>query len=334
MRVLATLAAAVVVLGVACQPAPMATWRMGPDRQRYVMPDGLRFTSDGLHVIAHNGPGVTIHAIPAGRIVGTSFVQRGKLIAMPAGIDVSPDGRLVAFVTNGKLTVARVPHGNQEGQASLSSHGGVVAFGRQGKYLTTAYATLEVWEIPGLRRITQVAMGRRKLIQALAFSPDGQVLATAGFGRVIDLWDTDTWTLRDSLRSSLLDGIVGRLVFSPDGRHIAAMSSPPRAWTLWNVSARREIWHREEGDPLPASSLAFSPDGCWLVVGGSQGMAAIVDVRDGETALEWRAHDRNDATTAAAISPDGHRLATSGLAHPGIKLWDFDRLLARTRARR
>lgn len=121
------------------------------------------------------------------------------------------------------------------------------------------------------------------------------------------------------------------LAFSRDSRYLAAGGD--KTVLLWDLRHRRLAWRRNFTFCCPGQFLAYSPNGRWLVTGGRRGSAMILNAGNGAVAMQWAAHDTN-GVMAAAFSPDGHRLVTSGF-RPGIRLWDFDRLIAsRSRPRR
>ena len=116
--------------------------------------------------------------------------------------------------------------------------------------------------------------GHRDRIGALAFSPDGQILATGSWGGVtrlwdmatgssswgstIRLWDTATGTLQHSLLGHT--GRVSALAFSPDGQTLASGSWDGTV-LLWDVAA----WI---SSPLASGDFRnqeTNPDGHWEV---------------------------------------------------------------------
>jgi len=96
----------------------------------------------------------------------------------------------------------------------------------------------------------------------VAFSPDGQTLASTSTDRTLGLWN-----VKERRNLALLRGHKGYVVgvaFSPDGRTVAT-SSQDGTVRLWNLMTGREVVVlRHSGDVFP---LAFSPDGQWLATG-------------------------------------------------------------------
>jgi WD40 repeat protein len=75
-------------------------------------------------------------------------------------------------------------------------------------------------------------MAHTAAVNTIAFSPNGQLLATAGDDRTIQLWDTQDWK-----RSQVLSGHawpVSALAFSGDGRHLlsASWDQTVKIWDL------------------------------------------------------------------------------------------------------
>jgi WD40 repeat protein len=139
-------------------------------------------------------------------------------------VDFSPDDRVV--VTAGADGVARVwsvAHGTQlaalrprRSSSRLLPELTSATFSPTGDELVLASAsdTAVVWNPPSARLRPLAASGA---VNAVAFSPDGNLIATADAGGAIELWDAATLT-----RVRTMGADVGELSvsFSPDGRQI------------------------------------------------------------------------------------------------------------------
>jgi WD40 repeat protein len=151
-------------------------------------------------------------------------------------------------------------------------------------------------------------------VMALAASPDGKTLASAGFDRVIRLWDPETKKVRKTLLGHR--GGVLALGFSPDGKTLASASAD-RTVRLWDP-ATGKTRTTLKGHAASVWALSFSKDGV-LATGAFDGTVKLWDVKKGEetgsfSVPTWKGFDGKPVQPpvgALAFSPDGRRLAVT-----------------------
>jgi WD40 repeat protein len=111
-------------------------------------------------------------------------------------------------------------------------------------------------------------------VDCLAFSPDGQTLATGGWEGTVRLWNAADGKLLRTWYGSYLANWFNNVTFSPSGSILAALSEDGTIY-LWEVSD--DISQSDEpllvleGNVRGGYSLAFSPDGELLALGAGDG---------------------------------------------------------------
>ena len=101
---------------------------------------------------------------------------------------------------------------------------------------------------------------------ALAISPDGKTLATAGRDRVIHLWELESGKEKGQLKGHK-HGLLA-VAFSPDGKHLASGDTQATVRT-WDVKEEKEVQVMDVKSIAESLSLAFSPDGKTLACAGA-----------------------------------------------------------------
>jgi WD40 repeat protein len=158
--------------------------------------------------------------------------------------------------------------------------------------------------------------GHSTPVVSIAFSRDGNTLATGSNEGVINLWDTVTHQKLDSF--TYPEGPVTALAFSPDQRTLV-VGLRENGLRLVEMTTGRQV---ASLTPSEFDALAFSPDGQLLAAGGRHQTISLWDLSTPTllTTLEGHAAPVNQV----AFSPDGRLLASSSGDNTVI-LWDVAR---------
>jgi WD40 repeat protein len=190
-----------------------------------------------------------------------------------------------------------------------------------------------------LMRIGTTRLRHGEEIASLVFSPQGNVLASAGGDGAVRLWDPCTGKL---LRQMVYAEVPACLAFAPDGRSLV-VAEAAETIHIQAVGSGREV-RRLTSRGRYFEALAYSPDGKWLACASTDGVFTVWDVAAGKEICRIRhAAGSEDTRWRIALTRDGRLLACGGrkfvkVTEPGCWLpqtfaWDVatGRRLARAK---
>jgi WD40 repeat protein len=163
------------------------------------------------------------------------------------------------------------------------------------------------------RRIVQTLEHAKGVVISLAFSSDGQLLATASTDGIIRLWQVADGKLASELPKQ--EKPILSVAFSPDNA-LLATAGADRVVRLWRVADGKSA-QTLKGHESIVGIVAFSPDGALLASGALDGAINLWQVSDGKLLKTLKGH--TDNVLGVAFMKDG-RLASAS-SDGTTRLW-------------
>lgn len=153
---------------------------------------------------------------------------------------------------------------HQRPVVSVAAHVNLVAAGEKTNEDQDPSA-VRLWDVKARRQVSENCQ-QHGTVEALAFTPDGGLLAVGGYDRQMRLWDVDTGGLYHELSWQATNQIVRFVAFSPDG-FLMALGFYSGAIEIWDVRAKALARTLDSRHSYGRLALAFSPGGDRLASG-------------------------------------------------------------------
>lgn len=167
---------------------------------------------------------------------------------------------------------------------------------------------ISVWEISGRERL--ILRKHTAEIDALAISPDGRLIASAGRDERIRLWDARSG---DEVRTLITSPASGKVLeFSPDGKKLACGASDTKIY-LWDVMTGDELAVLAGHTPYWQGilGLAYDPSGTQLASCSADGTVRIWDAETYQPRQSIAVGPSSGLIHSITFLPDGRHLATA-----------------------
>ncbi|GEM_PF-3246387 len=307
-----------------------AVTRLGTSRLReWGSVETLRFLDAGTRILAGNAHAqtVTTWELPGGRQVTSAKwnVEHASRLAL------APDGKQLAVGTyEGEALLIEIGSGAVLWRERHCDRVKEICFSDDGRLVASGG---EIGDHDGNLRVWEAASGERRLnlpipgddVHTLDLSPAGDYVASGGCAGSCTIRETVNGEAVSSWKAA--ETILSIVQFSPDGQRIATSES-----AIGNAPLR--LWEASTGEPIREYSdggrgvhtIAFSPDGVHLAVGGESRSrrwayeVRVLGVEGGETELTLTMGMH--AAGCLAFSGDGRFLAC-GTRDPVLRVWDL-----------
>ncbi len=282
---------------------------------------GLAFSPDGKTIASGGGDGII-------RFWDTHTGNPKKIFAGHSeevySVALNPNGEIIASgCSTGIIRLwdadTRQPiktlNGSKNGYIALARS---IVFSPDGQTLFCGTDDgIHLWNIrTGEHK--RMLTGHTDVVNTIALSSDGNILASGSWDDTIRLWDAHTGEHKKTLTGHT--DSVATIAFSPDGKTLASGGMDNNTIRFWDVdTGKTKMILTGHTDPVEA--VSFSSDGKTIASGSLDNTIRLWDVDTGKTKIILTGH--TDWVYSLAFSPDGKTLA-SGCFDSTINLWDID----------
>jgi WD40 repeat protein len=283
-------------------------------------------------------------AVPA--VVLPAIKPRASVAPKVTAAAYSPDGKILAVAAYKDVVLLNPADGTFFAKVGHADPVTALATSRDGKWLAVATGAagqqgeLHIYNMPASAMPVELKpqltiKAHTDLVHAIEFgparvagvessSPQSGLLATAGYDRLVKLWDAETGAEVKTLKDHS-DAVYG-LAFSPDGKLLAS-GAADRAVKVWEVAGGRRLYTL--GEPTDwIYAVAWSPDGKHLAAGGVDKSIRVWNATEAGGRLVHSTFAHDAAITRLVYAADSKTLFSLSEDRT-VKAWDAEQMVER-----
>jgi WD40 repeat protein len=264
----------------------------------------LAFTADDSMLIASGETGIAVWSIPSLELL--NVFHEGNVFS----IAIHPSRRIFAAIGR-QIELWSAASGRVIATYPRPEAAGNFTFSADGQYLL-AYGqdTQPIFGWPvGATPEKLILAGHGGGVPAIAFSPDGRRLASAGKDRIVRLWNASSGALVH--RSPLHDADIECLAFRPDGSMLATADFAGTI-RLWGGASLAPLFKvKREAGPGQAWRIVFDATGRFMATAGVAGAVVFELTPNPDGSRRFRTFRRIETSDLydVAIRPIGEGVA-------------------------
>jgi WD40 repeat protein len=302
-------------------PGAICVWDVATRKKLHEVPNlttNVAFAPDGRTVVLESPKeGIRVLNMATGAVVSKVRAKPGSAMAF------TPDGKALVSVSADEgprlwnAASGKEVHRFKGHQTNNNRLGGISPDGKKlavinGNWLGDG--AVRLWNVSSGEEIRHGG-GHQDEVLAVAFSPSGKLLASAGRDHSVRLWEPRTGKELRRLRGHQVE--VYAVAFAPDGKTLASVGADATI-RLWDVASGRELaelkhgtrkadgldWNEERG-----GALLFSPDSRVLIAADRKGACQVWDVKTRKILQRFQID--KDTAVVLGISPDARVLLSA-----------------------
>ena len=157
--------------------------------------------------------------------------------------------------------------------------------------------------------------GHTAPVEAVAWSHDGKLIASAGGDWTVQVWNATTGQRLLTYKGH--SGPVSDVAWSPDDKYIASASTD-RTVQIWNAATGQRLL-TYKGHTEVVNGIAWSPNGKLIASASTDQTVQVWNAATGQRLLTYKGH--TDAVSAVAWSPDGKDIASASIDR-SVQVWN------------